>query len=136
MNEYPQNGAAPQQNPAYGGGGFQDGYSFQRNNEVATKFISAAETLDELVKHSSLSYDEIVDILSVWRKGVKARVPEYVNFAHHLLMASAGADGQAKDYTLTAVIGHYRQQQGLEQRKRSGLLARFARKKESNPMQG
>lgn len=106
----------------------QDGFSFQRQSDVAKRFLERSGSLDELIKQSSLPYEDIMDWLEIWRIGAKARVPEMIIHAYHALSASAGADGEAKMFALSAIVGT-QNLSNVPVKSGGGFLAKFRRKK-------
>lgn len=136
MNEqHSMNGASNASNNNQQNGS-PDGFQFQRGQDASGRFLTPGGTFEELLLQSSLPYDELVDWCTIYRKGLKARVPEMVNHAYHNIAASAGAEGQAKDYALMSVIGKGLENHSSGERKR-GFFSRFRGKEQNEiPVQG
>jgi len=116
---------------------YQDGFTIQRAESMVKEFLNPGEDFEDALLRSSMTYADAMDHATMYRKGIAYRREELVLHALHGLMASAAADGGARDEGLQAAIGtRFRM---LQKQPRQGWLNKlFQRGASSNsppPMQ-
>lgn len=87
------------------GMGAQDGFTLGQQTNLATRFLEPGSTFEEMIINSSFDFADAMDWATIYRKGLKARVPEMVNHAYHAFAASASDGGEAKMFALSTIIG-------------------------------
>ena len=83
------------------------GQQLQMNRQDLRAFIEAGDSLeDELVRAGSvLEYDDLDDIAEIFRLGLDYRDPRLTMMAWHKLLASQGANGEARLQGMAVAIG-------------------------------
>ncbi len=83
-----------------------DGYNMAFNAAgIVQEFLNPGETFEQALIRSGMALNDAMDYAMMYRKGIAFRVPAMVLYAEHAMMASAGADRQARQEGLQAVIG-------------------------------
>ena len=132
MNGYDNTQGQSGQGPNQQQGG-TDGFTMAQQQGLATKFLEPGGTFEEMILNSSFSYADLMDWCTIYRKGLKARVPEMVNHAYHALSASAADGGEAKMFALSTITG-MRGMQTSTPTKRTGWWSKMRGKTSTDPM--
>lgn len=83
-----------------------DGFNVGSGEGIIQAFLDPGLAIEEQLARAGLPMDEAMDYAEIWRTGVAFRVSNMIYYSVHALISGMGADRQARDDAITALIGH------------------------------